>query len=148
MPSTDHSEPPIVRASRVHVRLERAFARVGISPKRGCAGVDPLGEPVIDVGVIGVADGERLADALGEPEAMDIEACAPVGRALRFARRHQARDGSAAVTMPSMLAMTSVRAAPKRPPSSFCQSIEMSFRWSLKLVSYGCPVDARSMPWA
>jgi hypothetical protein len=70
MPNADEPEAPIVRASRVHVRLERALARLGIVAKRGCAGLDALGEPVIDVGVIGASDGERLADALGEPEAV------------------------------------------------------------------------------
>ncbi|MBR7825830.1 hypothetical protein KDK95_05880 [Actinospica sp. MGRD01-02] len=69
MPNAEESEAPIVRASRVHLRLERALGRMGIVAKRGFAGVDAMGEPVIDVGVIGASDGERLVDALCEAEA-------------------------------------------------------------------------------
>lgn len=69
MPNAEEPEAPIVRASRVHLRLERALGRLGIVAKRGFAGLNAMGEPVIDVGVIGASDGERLVDALGGAEA-------------------------------------------------------------------------------
>ena len=161
MPNADHFESPIVRASRVHVRLERAFARLGITAKRGCAGVDPLGEPVIDVGVIGAADGERLADALGEPEdvraearapafidAASCSACLPTGAPLvstsglvprfrvRFGRRDRRRNDHA-----HSLAVVSCT-------SNLYQATNVYSRWPAAPMSYECPDTARSMPWA
>jgi len=161
MPNTDHFESPIVRASRVHVRLERAFARLGITTKRGCAGVDPLGEPVIDVGVIGAADGERLADALGEPEDAHAEARAPASfdaagcSALlqtgapvvstnglvprlkgRFGRRDRHRSDH-----PHSSAVASCT-------SNLYQATNSDSRWPVAPMSYECPDTARLMPWA
>lgn len=161
MPNTDHFESPIVRASRVHVRLERAFARLGITAKRGCAGVDPLGEPVIDVGVIGAADGERLADALGEPEDAHVEARAPAridvaGCSAPLPTGTPVRSTSGLVSRLRGRLGRRDRHRSGHPHSSTVanctsnlrQATNIYSRWPVAPMSYECPDTARLMPWA